>query len=137
MTMFLKSGSVKYLLVIFLAVVVVSLLFVRREGFFTAPNASTAFKNCWKDAEKRALPNAQGTLKGNAEEVKSQCMNLAIKNKDNVFGIQYGGQCFTGRGNSYKKYGRGTGCSDMGGTWEQLVFKVGSKVMPAPISLDS
>jgi len=31
--MFLKSGSVKYLLVVFLAVVVVSLLLVRREGF--------------------------------------------------------------------------------------------------------
>jgi hypothetical protein len=48
---------------------------------------------------------------------------------NDVFAVQYGGQCFTTAtaGKTYNKYGPSNGCSSSGtgGTWCQEVYKIG------------
>jgi len=82
-------------------------------------------KGCYADTSNRAIPN----YRGNVTEFE-QCANLASTNNDFVFGVQYGGQCWTGRNipNS-EKYGTliENSCImngiDLGGEGAQFVYQ--------------
>ena len=77
---------------------------------------------CWKDASARAIDGYKGVLgvQGCYEEAKSLGYT--------VFGVQYGGQCFTTAtaDDTYTKYGAGKGCSSAGtgGTWLNEVYRI-------------
>lgn len=82
-------------------------------------------KGCFRDSGARAIPNYRGNV-SNFE----QCANLASINNDFVFGMQYGGQCFTGRNKvNAQKYGQlsDNDCimngDDLGGSWSQFVYE--------------
>ncbi len=88
---------------------------------------------CYNDKSQRAIPNFRGNIK-NIDD----CQQIAISNGDNVFGVQYGGQCFTGRNlNDAKKYGSAssnpmdrTKCGNLGGTWTQNVYYTDPSKVP-------
>jgi hypothetical protein len=124
-----KARSTTYLLVVFLCVVLLSLLvyrYVLKETF-----ADNYDANCWNDKAERAVGSDFTRIdKDNIQAINKECMNKAIQNKDTVFAIQDNNQCFTGKGDGYKKYGRATECGEGGGAWKQRVYKIGRKYMP-------
>ena len=77
---------------------------------------------CWKDAENRAIDGYHGVIGIQG------CYKKAKSLEYDVFAVQNGGQCFTtaNAGDTYKKYGPSTGCSDAGtgGTWSQEVYTI-------------
>ena len=77
---------------------------------------------CFADTENRAIPNYTGWVK-NADE----CRARAEANNHDVFGLQYRGQCFTGKyDTAYGKYGKGPAkeCgNELGGTSTNMVYK--------------
>jgi hypothetical protein len=83
---------------------------------------------CYGDGGDRAIRH----YRGNVSNIKD-CAKIANNAGDNVFGVQYYGQCFTGKegqdGTNLTKYGKRDGCPPMGGAWNQQVFlKKGTKV---------
>jgi len=82
-------------------------------------------KGCFRDAGTRAIPN----YRGNVSNIE-QCANLASINNENVFGLQYGGECWTGRNKpNSQRYGQlsDNECimngDDLGGGWSQFVYE--------------
>ena len=80
------------------------------------------FMGCFADTENRAIPNLTGWVK-NADE----CRAKAEANKHDVFGLQYRGQCWTGKKDTaFDKYGSGPikECQNvLGGTSTNMVYK--------------
>ena len=69
-----------------------------------------------------------------------ECASIAEKNKQNVFGIQNGSECWTGLNtNMSKKYGLKvdrSSCKNMGGPWENNVY-IRDKSFPPPAPEES
>jgi hypothetical protein len=83
------------------------------------------YVGCYKDNPSRAIPNYRGNVNS-----LDQCAEIAKGNGDNTLGLQYGGQCFTGKDSAYNKYGveSNTGnCPPLGGTWSNQVYTKGGK----------
>ena len=79
---------------------------------------------CWKDSlNTRAIDGYQGALGVQG------CFEKALSKRYNVFGVQYGGECYTSATaeDTYKIHGPSTGCSNdgAGGFYAQEVYKIG------------
>ena len=89
------------------------------------------YKGCYNDTGDRAIP----TYRGNVSNV-NQCQNLATQNGDTVMGLQYYGQCWTGKDETKAyKYGannNGNLCGNMGQAWTQNVY-VRTLPFPPPV----
>jgi len=121
-----KLRGIPYLLIVFLFVVFLSLVVYR--FFLKETFADNYDANCWNDREERAVGSELIRInKDNIQAINKECMNKAIERKDTVFAIQDGNACFTGKGDTYKKYGHATGCGEGGGSWKQRVYKIGRK----------
>ena len=88
---------------------------------------------CFKDTSRRAIPQLDGKsplLKGNYQRRKTaieKCAYTAIRYGYAVFGVQNGGQCFSGprAHRTYAKYGRSNRCRNgKGGPWANDVYRV-------------
>ncbi len=105
----------------------------KRRNECPAPQKSAgrySYIGCYGDNGDRAIP----TYNGNVSNV-DDCASIAEKVKANVFGIQYGGECWTGTDvNAAKKYfekaNRDT-CKNMGGGWGNNVY-VRDEAFPPP-----
>jgi hypothetical protein len=90
------------------------------ESGEAAPNPG--YVGCYKDNGSRMIP----TYRGNVQN-KDACAALATKAGDNVIGLQYGGQCFTGKNPRYDALGVETNsanCPPLGGGWSNQVYKL-------------
>lgn len=90
------------------------------------------FKGCYNDTKStpRAIPNYQGNNMN-----ANSCEEIAKTKRENVFGLQYNGQCWTGNNvqNAYK-YGanyNGGSCGNLGGSYTNLVYTI-DKPYPPP-----
>jgi hypothetical protein len=74
---------------------------------------------CWTDRPERALRHYAGN--GYTPE---SCAEVAKANGSDIFGVQYGGECWTMKpGDNYKKYGAIQGaCPTLGGAWNNHVY---------------
>ena len=62
------------------------------------------------------------------ENAISKCFRVARDGGYEYFGVQHGGQCFAGNGDSYQKYGKKDGCKDgKGGGHLNDVYRIPSK----------
>jgi len=87
-------------------------------------------QGCWLDNATRAIPNATS---GSNYSVET-CKQLAESLGHNVFGLQAGGQCFTGKDANYSKFGKATGqCAKLGGPWINHVYTAIPPPPPPPI----
>ena len=82
-------------------------------------------KGCFRDNGNRAIPNYRGNTNN-----YDDCMNLAVNNDNTVFGMQNGGECWTGDSNyDSEKYGALSeyNCIQdgkaFGGAWTQFVYQ--------------
>ena len=124
-----KLRGITYLLIVFLCVVFLSLIIYR--FFLKEKFADNYDDNCWNDKAERAVGSDFTRInKDNIQDINKECMNKAIEKKDTIFAIQDGNACFTGKGDSYKKYGHATGCGQGGGAWKQRVYQVERKYVP-------
>lgn len=80
------------------------------------------FVGCFADRGERAIPNYTGDVR-----TADACRAKAEASGHDVFGLQYGGQCFTAKlDTAFDKYGKGPAAeckSALGGTWTNMVFK--------------
>lgn len=85
------------------------------------------YLGCYRDDPARTIPNFRGNVYGNPVK---ECADLAKLNTDNIFGLQYGMQCFTGTNSPYNRIGQvaGNNCSPVGDSWTQQVYKIGTIV---------
>lgn len=94
------------------------------------------YRGCWGDAgnpnqvppNERALPVALGYGNGNVTSV-DQCYGLASANGYKNFGVQYGGQCWAGNNEDWKRYGGipEDSCGDLGTTLNNKVHTIRKK----------
>jgi hypothetical protein len=88
------------------------------------------YKGCYNDTGVRAIPTRQTNVSS-----VDQCAQIAESKNQNVFGVQYGGECWTGL-NEQEAYQYSTNfnkssCPILGGTWTNQVY-VRNKPFPAP-----
>lgn len=91
------------------------------------------YVGCFNDKSNRAIQN----FRGNVSSV-NQCMNIAQKYNENVFGVQYGKQCFTSNDlNKYNIYGQNfnkNNCPQMGASWTNQVYVRGQPLIQTPLN---
>jgi hypothetical protein len=89
------------------------------------------FKGCYNDNSQRAIPNYQG----NNMNI-DKCQQIALSKKQAVFGMQYGGECWTGNDvQQAYKYGinfKSSLCGSLGGVWTNMVYAI-DKPYPPPV----
>ena len=89
---------------------------------------------CFLDKPRRAIPHSGKNFHyGTAAERINLCASLAARRGHDTFGVQYGGQCFTGphARKTYRKYGhakRGCRRDGLGGTWRNHVYFIGKLI---------
>lgn len=81
---------------------------------------------CFADKAARAIPKHMWTFifESPGEKIR-KCSEMAEKDGFRVFGVQYGGQCFSGPSadKTYNKYGESSHCSNgVGGSWANDVY---------------
>jgi len=78
------------------------------------------YMGCYNDTSNRSIPNFQGNVSSVQE-----CANIASAYGDNVIGLQYGGQCWTGTNlNQAMEYGPNNGnCGELGGWWTNQIYQ--------------
>jgi len=79
------------------------------------------YTGCYNDTGVRAIPNEQKNVSSIDE-----CAKIAEKKNQNVFGVQFYGQCFTGT-NIEEAYQYGanfnsSSCPSLGGSWTNQVY---------------
>ncbi|XP_077978220.1 uncharacterized protein LOC144433736 [Glandiceps talaboti] len=89
---------------------------------------------CWKDTRKRAMESLEGTddtlgqRYKNREDAIQKCLTVAASRGYTVFGVQHGGQCFSGPNaeNSFNRHGPSTRCDadGKGGPWANQVYEI-------------
>jgi hypothetical protein len=93
------------------------------------------YMGCFNDSPNRAIPNYRGNNNDKGYS-PAECMKLAQANYDSVFGLQYGGECWTGRDiNSAKKYGQNfnkNNCPQLGSSWTNQVYYNKNTPPPPP-----
>lgn len=85
------------------------------------------YLGCYRDTWTRAIPNQRNNVYTNPVK---ECADQAKLNGDNIFGLQDGAQCFTGKDVPYNRYGQipGNNCGPVGNQWTQQVYKIGTIV---------
>jgi hypothetical protein len=88
-----------------------------------------AYQGCYNDEIPRAIPTQVQNI-----TTPKQCKQLAYDNNAQIFGVQYGGQCFIGNSlESAKKYGVKSGnCGTLGGFSTNQVYYSSTSTTPAP-----
>jgi hypothetical protein len=94
-----------------------------------------SYKGCFNDRGVRAIPKFNKIVTS-----IDQCAQIAESNNQNVFGVQYNGQCFTGLNpDAAYQYGANfnkSSCPSMGGSWTNQVYTRSStfpsEIMSAP-----
>ena len=110
-----------------------------RRNECSAPQKSSgrySYIGCYGDSSTRAIPTFNGVVK-----TVDDCAGIAEKSKANVFGVQYGGECWTGIDvNAAKKYSEKfhrDSCKNMGGSWGNNVYVRDEEFPPpAPSTID-
>ena len=96
----------------------------------------TEHLGCFYDKSDRAMPILEGvdpTLDGhysNRKNVFLKCARAAYRRRFKVFGLQNGGQCFSGpeAHETYAKYGSSSSCHDgLGVSWRNEVYRIKGK----------
>ena len=84
---------------------------------------------CFQDNRTRAMPEMLGNWRFDSNAIQ-RCAQAAKRAGYLVFGVQYGGECWSGplARVTYKKYGTSTKCvRGTGGGWAQDVYRIVSK----------
>lgn len=90
---------------------------------------------CWGDTPDRAISGGYVGTPGAGAYTVQKCYDHAVSKGDDIFALQAGFACFTGKESTsnYKKYGAYTGpCSDLGDAWVNHVYKVKSTPLASP-----
>ena len=90
---------------------------------------------CFVDKSVRAIPYSGKTFSG--PNAIQECAALAASNGYQAFGVQYGGQCYTGSEVhvTYAKYGKASDCdckNGLGGTWRNNIYFFGEYFFLVP-----
>lgn len=83
-------------------------------------SSTPGYQGCFKDNGSRMIPKFHGNV-----SKKEDCFAKAKQAGDNVVGLQYGGQCFTGNNSRYDALGKETNtgnCGPLGGSWSNQVY---------------
>jgi hypothetical protein len=92
------------------------------------------YKGCYNDTSIRAIPNYEGKVSSIDE-----CKNIAETKTQNVFGLQNGGECFTGNNeDAAYQYGRNINrdsCPSLGGSFTNQIYARGQS-FPPPVPPD-
>ena len=85
--------------------------------------AKFVYKGCWGDSGDRAISNYSGQVTS-----ADQCYTIAKQNNASVFGLQFGGQCFTGTNKDWNRFGKrdDASCGPLGSAWTNQVYTIGS-----------
>lgn len=87
------------------------------------------YQGCFHDKNNRAIPYYKGNIKS-----VDECRIYAEQNRNMVFGVQNGNQCFTGNNiEEAKQYGEiyGDNCGGpLGGSWNNRVYVRGEPFIP-------
>ena len=86
---------------------------------------------CFVDKALRAISYSGITFKG--PDAIQQCAEIAASYGFKAFGVQYGGQCFTGPEAhvTYAKYGKASDSdcrNGLGGAWRNNVYFIGKLI---------
>ena len=85
---------------------------------------------CFQDYRTRAMPEELGYWRFDSNAIQ-RCAQAAKRAGYLVFGVQYGGECWSGplAHVTYKKYGTSTKCvNGTGGFWAKDVYRIVSKL---------
>lgn len=102
--------------------------FENRYALFPAVNFFRL--GCFQDNRTRAMPEELRNWRSDQSNAVRKCAQTAKSAGYLVFGVQYGGECWSGplAHVTYKKYGTSTRCvSGTGGSWAQDVYRIVSK----------
>jgi len=80
---------------------------------------------CFKDTGNRAIPDPKTVVNG---DKAAECAKIAMSKGHNIFGVQNGNECFTGKDPEYDRYGPAQGCAQDGGPWTNQVYVMGDKI---------
>ena len=83
---------------------------------------------CFKDSGARAVSSWIGNFRGHSDPV-TKCLHKTLSLGFTLFGVQYGGECFSGADAhlTYAKYGPANNCVDgLGGGWANDIYRVPS-----------
>lgn len=86
-------------------------------------------KGCYKDARIRAMPKFMGNFKEHDHPIK-WCLETVLRHGYQAFGMQYGGECWSGPTAhiTYSKYGVIRSCKNgLGSQWANSVYFFGGK----------
>ena len=97
----------------------------KQKGLYIK-KAPHGYLGCFKDcSEGRALPNNRSwNMPGTPEEKKKTCENLARTAGDNLYGLQYNHECWSGKDVAYDRMGAAQNCPPTGGSCTQQVYRV-------------
>ena len=87
------------------------------------PSATYLHVGCFVDKSSRAVPYSGKTFSG--AYAVDKCAAIAAASGHRAFGVQYGGQCFTGpqAHQTYSKYGKAANCKNgRGAGWRNDVY---------------
>jgi hypothetical protein len=99
---------------------------------FQTSSGNYILNGCYADTPNRAIPNYRTQVSS-----IDQCAQIAEQNREMVFGVQDGGQCFTGS-NPQQAFEYGylnsntNQCSAMGSVWTNQVY-VRDQPFPPPL----
>ncbi|XP_022796971.1 uncharacterized protein LOC111335350 isoform X3 [Stylophora pistillata] len=82
---------------------------------------------CFQDNRTRAMPEMLGDWRSDQSNAIQKCAQAAKSAGYLIFGVQYGGECWSGplAHVTYKKYGTSTRCvNGIGGSWAQDVYGI-------------
>ena len=85
------------------------------------------YLGCYRDDPSRTIPNQRNNVYNSPV---TECADMAKQYGDNIFGLQYGYQCFTGKDSPYNRIGQvpNNACGTRGDAWTQQVYKIGTMV---------
>jgi hypothetical protein len=88
--------------------------------------SQTGYLGCFKDCDGgRALPNNRSwRMSGSPEEKRKTCEALTRAAGDNLFGLQYNHECWSGKDVAYDRMGAAQNCPPTGGGCTQQVYKI-------------
>ena len=107
--------------------------------FFCPPVPLYHHVGCFLDKPSRALPYSGSNFNsGTPAERINNCAVLSAHRGHDTFGVQLGGQCFTGNDAryTYRLYGQGDGCKDgLGGVMRNDVYFLGESVVAVSLKV--
>ncbi len=91
---------------------------INSESVYINGNNKWINRGCFKDDGTRTIPINIPNIIG-----AEQCSSVASSAGSNVFGLQYGGECFIGKNAPYDRLGAAPGpCNPLGDSWVNNVY---------------